>query len=364
MGIFSWANPVGDVNATFDNIHNEGIESLFKDGDLIKNTKDALAAGKSMSEAAKVCLEGVNQALPYAQLFMAFSSFAAAASGFCAIANTLCGIQAQRHLAAASKEIAAHLKAMSADLKDINNAAQAGLNLAYQLDFAQHVHDYVAMQAELTASSTRPHYVFVYHPGDDWHGAFYRLCKESPINGFCGLTNNINLLLAWLPEFRRIVGPDAQISVLLPTAHLYVLPDALTIDPAIGPLTLTGEVHHTGKPYTFLTVTDMTNLECHGVTAVVHQPPLGESGKRSVGYKIAKYSAASVAGAGTGVAGTAAAYIFAIGLISVCPPLAGAVIASEAALALATGGVMLGSLASGAVAGTAAGVGVSQAFKR
>jgi len=276
--------------------------------DGYNKAKELMVSGTKCSKAAEEVLNmidkrTINHGLFCAQLLAGFGAFAQAAVGFCAVNNTIFGDAAERHLANASQEIAEHLKSIAKDVGEMNNAAQANLNLNYQSVFAQHVHDFISMVVAREAASGVAHYVFLYHPGNEWHASFKRLTNDRPIKGFCGLTDNIILLLAWLPAFRDVVGPDAKISILMPSAHMYVVTDALTIDPSIGTLDLLGETHHSGAAYAWITVADnLHGLQPSDVGVIVEETADGPG----VRHQVLKWTTTITAGLGAGIVGTAA----------------------------------------------------------
>jgi hypothetical protein len=290
------------------------------------------------------------------QLFAAFGAFAQGAVGVCAIANTIFGIAAQQHIAKASKEMAEQLKSIAGSLQEMNDAAQANLNIIYQTNFAQHVYDCTAMVTVRDKTPGVPHYVFVYHPGNDWHPAFERLWRERPIEGCCGLTDNINLLLAWLPAFRKTVTTKARITILMPSAHVYVLTDTLTIDPSIGEFHMVGETHHTGTPYTYLSIAE--NL--HGLRpSRIGAMLMVKEKPRSFGHQLAKWTTTPLAGMSAGLAGSTAGFVVSTFVIASLP-INAPIIFFPAAFVAFVGPTIGG----GAAAGVGAGIGVRQAWDR
>lgn len=360
MGVFSWANPVGNLNALAPDAKDvlekvgKAASTINANGpELIKTAKNTLNAGKNLADTAQIFLGRVERC---AQLLTAFTGFAAAASGVCAIANTLQGASAERHLAAIGKEMAAHLKTMSSEMKDINKAAQIGANMQYQTTFAQHVHDFVALHSDRAAASLLQEFFFVYHLSNEWHGAFNRLLKSAPIPALCGFSENLNVLMAFLPEFRKTVGPDAKIHILLPTAHLYVLPDVLTVPSSIGTIYMSGDLHHSGNPYVHLTVQNLEAVGCQGIKLIQHlATTTSSSPTRGLGMTILKHTSSVAAGVGAGVGGACLSVVVMGVGVAICPPLVGAALFGEFCFA--------GTLLGGAVAGTTTGISVRRAFK-
>lgn len=315
---------------------------------------EATAAVRETSDHATRILRDIDGAAINSsiQLFAAFGAFAQAAVGVCAFANTIFGIAAQQHIAKASKEMAEQLKLIAGSLQEMNDAAQASLNISYQTNFAQHVYDCTAMVATRDTTPGEPHYVFVYHPGNEWHPAFERLWRERPIEGCCGLTDNINLLLAWLPAFRKAVTTKARITILMPSAHVYVLTDALTIDPSIGEFHMVGETHHTGTPYTYLSIAE--NL--HGLRpSRIGAMLLVKEKPRGFRHQLAKWTTAPLAGVGAGLAGSTVGWCATVLVTeAVAAPIFTPVLIA----------MLVSTLGGAAAAGTGAGIGVRQAWDR
>jgi len=359
MGWLSWANPVGNINDLAPDAKdvlgkvNEAASTINANApELIKTAKNALNAGTNLADTAQIFL---GRAESCAQLLTAFTGFAAVASGICTIAKTLQGASAERHLAAIGKEMTVHLKSMSSEMKDINKGVQIGANMQYQTAFAQRVHDFVVLHSDRAAASLQQEFFFVYHPSNEWHGAFNRLLKSTPIPALCGFTENLNVLMTYLPEFRKMVGPDVKIHILLPTAHLYVLPDVLTVPSSIGSLSMSGDLHHSGNPYVHLTVQNFEAVGCQGIKLIHHLPTTTSSRPtHGLGMTVLKHTSSVVAGVGAGISGACLSVVVMGAGVAMCPSLEGAALFGHF--------IMTGTLLGGAVVGTKAGISMRRAF--
>lgn len=346
MGIISIFNNVDEAVSTIN----------AKGPELMETARNILDVGESLADKAKTFLENLNERLPSersAELFLKFTSFAAVSRGCCAIASILQGVSAQRHLAATSKEMAARLKSMSVEIKGVSEAAQIGANMQYQTQFPQQVYNFVKGHSDRAAESSKQEFFFVYHPSDEWHGTFNQLLNQiGPLPGFCGCTANMTLLIFFLPYFRRTIEHDARIHILLPTAHMYVLPDVLTLPSSIGLLSMSGAWHHSGNPYVYLTLKDYEAVSYHAVERI--QPPAASIASCRKPGPLSKYTCTALAGVTSGIVG-AYVSIAGIGIASTIYPPLGAVLFGKLCLA--------GALTGGAVCSTAASIYVPITFE-
>jgi hypothetical protein len=176
--------------------------------------------------------------------------FSSTLTGVKGLVDIYQGVQAQKFLIKLGKEMSENIKALG-DSVDILAVHQD------QSAFARHVYDYVSMRAQQAAITDGDSYLFVFHPGTDWYPTFYRLNEEKPINGLCGLVNDVAILANVLIRFRETMGPECTIRVLCPAAHLYALPQQIQVPSELHPFYLEGELHRSGKPYVYVNLPDL-----------------------------------------------------------------------------------------------------------
>jgi hypothetical protein len=232
-----------------------------------------------------------------------FGSAVGVASG---LYKTISDVKAQKYLMKLGGEISQSVGA-------IQDSVGVMANHMDQSSFAKHVSDFAAMHIndfrQIASSTTPPRYYFVYHPGTDWHLAFDSLNRVSPL-GLCGISSDIGHLAAFLGHFRDIVGPEAVIHILVPAAHIFVVPDALDIPQKLLPLNISGELHRSHKPYVYLSLVNHSAIGIEGVglmnvSAAGASP--GEAGQRVVGARRKWiFSRGAAVGAGGAAGGTTA----------------------------------------------------------
>jgi hypothetical protein len=176
--------------------------------------------------------------------------FSSTLTGVKGLVDIYQGVQAQKFLMKLGTEMSENVKALG-DSVDILAVHQD------QSAFARHVYDYVSMSARQAAIIDGDSYLFVFHPGTDWYPTFYRLNEEKPIDGLCGLVNDVAILANILIRFRETMGPKCTIRVLCPSAHLYTLPQQIQVPAELQPLYLEGELHRSGKPYVYINLPDL-----------------------------------------------------------------------------------------------------------
>lgn len=289
------------------------LSTIQSVGSDLKAQTEALKDGQVAN-----LLDSLSGTLHFAQ---SLAQWATLAGGLIAVTKTLYGIEAERHIKKLTGEI-------SASLKDMAAATQVTTNLHHQTLFHVHVWNFVSHESQValscpgTENKIMPHYFFVYHPASDWHPALAELLKTRPLPGFIGAMSNLDALGVFLLEFRTAVGPDPILHVLLPSAHMYVLPEEINVPPALLPLRITGQSHYSNSPYCHATVIGMDRSWLRDVGIL---PPRPHKEDISVSGRIAATSAACGAGVGAAVAtyfGGCATGGAAFGLLSLaCPPL-------------------------------------------
>ncbi|KAK5135357.1 hypothetical protein LTR08_005299 [Meristemomyces frigidus] len=180
--------------------------------------------------------------------------FSATLTGVKGMVDIYQGIQAQKFLMKLGTEISENVKALG-DSVDILAVHQD------QSAFAGHVYDYVSMRAKQAENVNEECYFFVFHPGTDWYPTFYRLNEERPISGLCGLASDVAVLANILVRFRDTMGPTCAIRILLPSAHLYAVPQQIPLPAKLHPLYVEGELHRSGKPYVYVDLPQLS-AEC------------------------------------------------------------------------------------------------------
>lgn len=334
-------------------------DAMKQIGSLSKNLDEQISTDKM-----KVLLSTAKTTMEFAETF---AKYAAAATSIFAVTKILIGLEAEGFLRNAARE-------MNASLKQLCEAATVSTNLQHQEKFAKHVYQFVRYQIRLHARddsfeidamtgpiglvsrsiglASKPvthdcpekpaNYFFVYHPASDWHPAFHDMIRSNPLPGFVGACNNLNALGVFLSTFRKAVGSEAVIHILLPSAHMYVLPEEILVSADILPLRMTGQMHMSNQPYCHATI---TGLDACDVREIGMLP-------KPKDVDIATTAGAVAAGIGTGLAsGTAALVAGDLLLCLLCPPAGAAAAAGVLA-------IVVGSLGVGATTGTVVGTSI------
>ncbi|KAF6836551.1 hypothetical protein CPLU01_03586 [Colletotrichum plurivorum] len=240
------------------------------------------------------------------------SSFGQGAVGLLPLLQTLSGLTAHRELVKLGGEIQKSVEQMAHSADSLNS--QQNQNSDF---FPQHVHDFVSMcidEAQATGGSDG--YFFVYHPGTDWHVAFKRHLKASPLDRFCGCFSSVAAMGLFLERFRAAVGPGPTIHVLVPAVHLFLVPGKFEIPEAFYPMCVRGELHQSGRPYVHLNI---ANLPPSQEASLQNVANIGRRStwRRKV-YSVSRATAAGAPAAGGGLV----AGIIVGGLLPVAfPPL-------------------------------------------
>jgi hypothetical protein len=286
-----------------------------------------------------------------------WAKYAAAASTVVGATVTLFGADAVSHFKKVAQE-------MSKSLKELCDVAAVSTNLAHEEKFPQWVYDFVSDQISIASfgrdlegsnnedlmrriqtlgqaklgrnNATKKrvaHYYFVYHPATDWHAPFNNKMRENRLPGFVGCTNSIDALGIYLVEFRRIIGPEAIIHILLPSAHMYVIEQDITVIKELQPIKITGQVHRSGNPYVHAAIEGLEEADIRDVGCLIKPNVVGAWDK--VG--------AAAGGVGAGIAGGYVGF-WGVGLCAVAVTSAPLVIGAGAIAGLLGGGSAAGAL--------------------
>jgi hypothetical protein len=179
------------------------------------------------------------------------------------------------------RAIAKQIEEANGKLSSIEETNTISANIEHQRDFGKSVYDFVSMQtkknedendtAPTVAKPNEPdlnHYFFVLHPSDDWHPAFdaAREKDQKHLPGFMGYTMDRFALGLYLRYMREAIGNGPTFHVLVPSAREYRLPGVVSVDPAICPLIVQGQVTHSGKPYCSATIIGLDGQHIRSVT--------------------------------------------------------------------------------------------------
>jgi hypothetical protein len=303
-----------------------------------------------------------------------WAKFATAASGIVAVTTTLIGADAMTHCKKVARE-------MSKSLETLCKSVEVSTNLKHEKDFPKWVYDFVAnessgrdlininnkslkrrikeLDCSLPDSSHSEgrdvaHYYFVYHPATDWHAPFSNMVRKEPLPGFVGATDSLDALGLYLIKFRKVVGPEAVIHILMPSAHMYVIKEEITVPAALQPLRITGQKHYSGNPYVHATIQGMDEADLRDIGLLVKPNKLGAG----------DVAGAVAGGLGAGIAGGAVACI-GVGFLAVagCTVAGPVFLASAAADLVIGGGMIAGLLGGGSAAGAVTGVAITEKAK-
>ncbi|KAH0429196.1 hypothetical protein CcaCcLH18_08548 [Colletotrichum camelliae] len=218
-------------------------------GDFAKQSKDLHTKLTDLQDPAKLVL---NTAGVIAKAL----SFNTCSDSLFKAVKTLSGGQAQCELAKLGGQIQKNVEQISNGVDSLNNHQNQNSH-----SFPRHVHDFIASCTDESFETGEDEYFFVYHPGTDWYPAFNRLLKEYPLPKFCGAFHSIGAMSVFLENFRVVVGPDPTINILVPAAHLFVVPDEIEIPSNLFPLRIRGELHQNGNPYVHVNIRNISPLQ-------------------------------------------------------------------------------------------------------
>jgi hypothetical protein len=176
------------------------------------------------------------------------------------------------------RAIAKQIEEANGKLSSIEETNTISANIEHQTGFGESVYNFVLKQTEInkddndTASTVaKPnepdmdHYFFVLHPSDDWHPAF-DAARKKDLPGFIGYTMDRFALGLYLRSLREAMGTGPTFHVLVPSASPYRLPGVVTVDPAILPLVIQGQVSRSQKPYCSATIIGLERQHIRCVT--------------------------------------------------------------------------------------------------
>ena len=213
------------------------------------------------------------------------------------------------------------------NFKHIDQAINIGVNLDEPEKLSQHVYCVSERRMKEMNATTGQGYFFVFHPGNNWHSEFEAKLSKDPLPGLCGIFDNIATMAAILLKFREVVGPTPVFYILVPTAHVYVVPDQMDLPTQLEPFKIFGERGRNQKPFVYLTGGD--EWERHVLDVGVLKSPRATPTLKN-GDKARMHIGAAAAGGGGAAAGM----------------IIGSVVGP--------GGTILGGVVGGALAGPAA----------
>lgn len=320
---------------------------------------------------------GEDNLTPMLNLVSNCAMYFAAVTSIVGVTSALRGSQAASRLQNVAQE-------MNESLKTMSENAEVSTNLKHQEIFPQLVYEFALDQISLAGSrheldlanndnlrermrmlDGRPsslvrasrkkvaNYYFVFQPATDWHPRFNNMMREQHLPGFVGCTNSLEALGPYLIEFRKLVGPEPILHILLPSAHMYVVEEELIIPADLQPLRFTGQVHSKGSPYVYAAIEGLDKTDIWNVGLLPKPNVLG------TWTKVGAAAGGIGAGIAGAIAGVAVGGALAIVGVGVAFPAMG-MVATDLVL---TGGVAVGLLGGGAAAGTAAGMHITETAK-
>jgi len=171
----------------------------------------------------------------WAAVLSAGMAFSQTVTGICTVVNTYNGSAAQGKLSKFSHA-------------SMDDSMDVLVNHKAQHEFPDHVYKYVLMRSQ--QESARPTCFFLYHKGSEWHSEFHDLNHKNPISNFCGFFSELDILAAYLITLRQFVGPTPTFRILIPSASLFLVDDAIAMPESVGKLVMEGELcNQTGEPY-------------------------------------------------------------------------------------------------------------------
>ncbi|KAF2995688.1 hypothetical protein E8E13_003149 [Curvularia kusanoi] len=269
------------------------------------------------------------------------------AFGTAAVINVVQGAKAQKRLEEFYTQIGHDVSAIRENLESLSANMAVMANNTAQRDFGRHVHDFAKMRQKQLSAEPGMHLLFVYHPGNEWHGRLHSLLENSPIPQLCGLFDNLDSLASMLRAYRKILGPEPKFHILVPAMELYYIDEDLTWHEEIFPIVFEGEKsNHSRQPYVHLRMPGMGPEMFSNVVNVSNDPIIA----RPIFWKkVASTSAAWGAGLPAAVVATPGGLIAgAVGCVVLAPvTVPGSVVV----------GVVGGcGFAAGAIAGTVTGL--------
>ena len=186
------------------------------------------------------------------------------------------------------------------EMTTIDQAVNIGVNLDEPEKLSQHVYCVSERRMKEMNATTGQGYFFVFHPGNNWHSEFEAKLSKDPLPGLCGIFDNIATMAAILLKFREVVGPTPVFYILVPTAHVYVVPDQMDLPTQLEPFKIFGERGRNQQPFVYLTGGD--EWEQHVFDVGVLESPRATPTLKD-GDKARMYIGAAAAGGGGAAAG-------------------------------------------------------------
>jgi hypothetical protein len=212
----------------------------------------------------KSTVKNLDRLMSTATQAASFVSFASAVLPICTITTTVSGVYAQAKLLELGQEI-------SDELKKVTEAAHVANNVQHQAHFAQHVYDFATSRTRAAKEERSKRkfpgsdIFFIYHPGTDWHASFEALQAKRPIPSLVGWTHSLDLIGRYASEIRQAIGPETRIHILMPSAHLYLIPDDFKLDRAMSPCVFEGELAYTAMPYVHVNIPKLDESHFHQI---------------------------------------------------------------------------------------------------
>ena len=132
------------------------------------------------------------------------------------------------------------------ELRGIRDELAAGNGLKGPELFAKQVYRFIRTKTKDTRNSME-HFYFVYHPDNDWHGAFEELVEGRPLPAsYLGMCNSLDLLCVWMQFIRNAFirngkwGKRVVFHLLIPAYRPLVIEDPFMFSESLKPLKVHG----------------------------------------------------------------------------------------------------------------------------
>lgn len=280
----------------------EAVSTLMTDASKIVGSN--LAKGASIANTLKDAGSLIGLGL----------TFSSAVFGLVKLHAALQGQAAENALVKLGVEIAASLKT-SAD------CMVQQTSLMTQEKFGILIHDYVSYSCQADRTS----WIFVYHPGTDWHPAFFKKNAAQPLPQLASVFHDMETMLVFLTVLRKVAGPNVVFRVLIPSTQILAIPSEVVIDSKLLPLSIECQKNSAGDPY--------VHVNFPGVPSAVFKHVVNEW-REPKNESWARWTAANAGAWGTAVPVATAGSAVAIGAVAV----AETTVLGSAAVAVAVGG--------------------------
>ncbi|PVH68353.1 hypothetical protein DL98DRAFT_378513, partial [Cadophora sp. DSE1049] len=135
---------------------------------------------------------------------------------------------------------------MNEELRGIRNELVAHTGLEAPEIFAKQVYRYIRTMTQDTRDSPE-HFYFVYHPDNDWHGAFGELVERRPLPAsYFGMCNSLDMLCVWMQFIRNAFvrngkwGKRVVFHLLIPAYRSLVIKEPFKFSESLQPLRIHG----------------------------------------------------------------------------------------------------------------------------